>query len=121
LTLLASQAAVAIENARLYENDSEIGWRRKLVLAARAVALLPTELPSAPQRRGRPRGSGAGDERSGLPISRPRTASRDCRGDVSGKESAALYSAFVGGGHVAERFAPRRPTGRSPRRAGLDE
>ena len=48
LTLLASQAAVAIENARLYEevrrNEERI--ERELRFAQRVqVALLPTELP----------------------------------------------------------------------------
>ena len=48
LTLLASQAAVAIENARLYQvlRDDESRMERELRLAQRVqAALLPTELP----------------------------------------------------------------------------
>lgn len=48
LTLLASQAAVAIENARLYEElrDSEARMEKELRFAQRVqAALLPTELP----------------------------------------------------------------------------
>ena len=51
LTLLASQAAVAIENARLYEqvrrNEERI--EKELRFAQRVQeALLPTEPPAAP-------------------------------------------------------------------------
>lgn len=48
LTLLASQAAVAIENARLYQvlRDDEARMEKELRLAQRVqAALLPTELP----------------------------------------------------------------------------
>ena len=52
LTLLASQAAVAIENARLYERSvNEERIEKELRFAQRVqVALLPTELPERLQR-----------------------------------------------------------------------
>src|SRR4029453_4813311 len=48
LTLLASQAAVAIENARLYETirTNEVRLEKEIRFAQRGqAALLPTELP----------------------------------------------------------------------------
>ena len=63
LTLLASQAAVAIENARLYDevrrNEERI--EKELRFAQRVqAALLPTELPKRLRRRGRRRPLRAG-------------------------------------------------------------
>ena len=63
LTLLASQAAVAIENARLYEevrrNEERI--EKELRFAQRVqAALLPTELPTRLRRRRRRRPLRAG-------------------------------------------------------------
>ena len=56
LTLLASQAAVAIENARLYETirANEVRLEKEIRFAQRVqAALLPTELPEAAEGRGR--------------------------------------------------------------------
>ena len=103
VTLLASQAAVAIENARLYEtiraNEERI--EKELRFAQRVqAALLPAELPKRMKgvdvaARFAPARELGGDlydflspEASGLIVA---------VGDVSGKGvPAALYSAFVG-------------------------
>ncbi|MCC7242015.1 MAG: GAF domain-containing protein [Acidobacteria bacterium] len=103
LTLLAAQAAVAIENARLYEaiRDNELRLEKELRFAQRVqMALLPQELPK--RLKGvdvawhfDPARELGGDlydflspERHTLVVS---------VGDVSGKGvPAALYSAFVG-------------------------
>jgi sigma-B regulation protein RsbU (phosphoserine phosphatase) len=103
LTLLASQAAVAIENARLYETirDNEIRLEKEILFAQRVqAALLPTELPKrlkgvdvagrlAPARElGGDLYDFLSPEPNGLVIA---------VGDVSGKGvPAALYSAFAG-------------------------
>ena len=58
LTLLASQAAVAIENARLYETirANEVRLEKEIRFAQRVqAALLPTELPKRIEGRGRGR------------------------------------------------------------------
>ena len=103
LTLLASQAAVAIENARLYEaiRDNELRLEKEVRFAQRVqMALLPQDLPK--RLRGAevawhfdPARELGGDvfdflspEANTLVVS---------VGDVSGKGvPAALYSAFVG-------------------------
>jgi sigma-B regulation protein RsbU (phosphoserine phosphatase) len=103
LTLLASQAAVAIENARLYETirANEIRLERELRFAQRVqAALLPTELPkrlkgvdvAAAFIPARELGGDLYDYLAPEPNSLTVAV-----GDVSGKGvPAALYSAFVG-------------------------
>lgn len=103
LTLLASQAAVAIENARLYETirHNEVRLEKEILFAQRVqAALLPTELPKrlrgvdvagrlAPARE---LGGDLYDFLSPEPNSLVIAV-----GDVSGKGvPAALYSAFAG-------------------------
>jgi sigma-B regulation protein RsbU (phosphoserine phosphatase) len=103
LTLLASQAAVAIENARLYETirANEVRLAKELRFAQRVqAALLPTDLPKRLKgvdvaARFAPAHELGGDlydflapEPNSLVVA---------VGDVSGKGvPAALYSAFVG-------------------------
>jgi sigma-B regulation protein RsbU (phosphoserine phosphatase) len=103
LTLLASQAAVAIENARLYQTirRNEIRLEKEISFARRVqTALLPTELPKRIKgvdvaARFAPARELGGDfydfltpEPNHLVIA---------IGDVSGKGvPAALYSAFAG-------------------------
>ncbi len=103
LTLLASQAAVSIENARLYEtiHANEVRLEKEVRFAQRVqAALLPLELPKRIKgvdvaARFTPARELGGDlydflspESSGLIVA---------VGDVSGKGvPAALYSAFVG-------------------------
>jgi sigma-B regulation protein RsbU (phosphoserine phosphatase) len=103
LTLLASQAAVAIENARLYETirDNEVRLEKEIRFAQRVqFALLPTELPK--RMKGvdvagrlvpaRELGGDLYDFLSPEPNSLVIAV-----GDVSGKGvPAALYSAFAG-------------------------
>ena len=103
LTLLASQAAVAIENARLYETirTNELRLEKEIRFAQRVqAALLPTELPKRMKHvdvaaRFEPARELGGDlydflapEPNSLVIA---------VGDVSGKGvPAALYGAFAG-------------------------
>ncbi len=121
LTLLAGQAAVAIENARLYEEVShnEARLEKELQFARRVqMALLPTELPKrlkgvdvaahfAPAREL------GGDVHDFLmPESNTLIVAL---GDVSGKGvPAALYSVFAGelvrGRTFRRRFMPERST-----------
>ena len=102
LTLLASQAAVAIENARLYRtiraNESRL--KKEVRLAQRVqVGLLPTSLP---ERRGvdvaarfEPARELGGDFYEVL--APERNVLVTVVGDVSGKgAAAALYGAFAG-------------------------
>ena len=119
LTLLASQAAVAIENARLYETirANEIRLEKEIRFAQRVqAALLPTELPKrmkgvdiaarfAPARE---LGGDLYDFLTPEPHSLVVTV-----GDVSGKGvPAALYSAFAGelvrSRTFRRRYAPER-------------
>src|SRR5690606_25496907 len=119
LTLLASQAAVAIENARLYEQVSanEARLERELQFAQRVqAALLPTRLPKrvkgidvavsfAPARE-----LGGDFHDFLMPDS---TSLGVAVGDVSGKgEPAALYSVFAGelvrGRTFRRRYLPER-------------
>ncbi len=119
LTLLASQAAVAIENARLYETirGNEVRLENELRFAQRVqAALLPTELPKRLKgvdvaARFAPARELGGDlydflapEPNGLVVA---------VGDVSGKGvPAALYSAFAGelvrSRTFRRRYAPER-------------
>jgi sigma-B regulation protein RsbU (phosphoserine phosphatase) len=119
LTLLASQAAVAIENARLYETirANEARIEKELRFAQRVQeALLPTELPkrlkgvdvAARLAPARELGGDLYDFLSPEPNSLVVAV-----GDVSGKGvPAALYSAFVGeivrSRTFRRRFAPER-------------
>ena len=101
LTLLASQAAVAIENARLYEevrrNEERI--EKELRFAQRVqMALLPTELPRQldERRRGRPLRAGARARRRPprLPGARAEDAGRRRRRRVGqGRAGGALRRA----------------------------
>jgi sigma-B regulation protein RsbU (phosphoserine phosphatase) len=102
LRILASQTAVAIENARLYETvkDAERRLEREIEFARRVqIALLPTVLP---KRRGvevaarfQPASQIGGDLYDFL-YPDPNTLVVAV-GDVSGKGvPAALYGAFVG-------------------------
>jgi len=119
LTLLASQAAVAIENARLYETirRNEERLEKEIRFAQRVqAALLPTELPKRLKgvdvaARFAPARELGGDlydflapEPNGLVVA---------VGDVSGKGvPAALYSAFAGelirSRTFRRRYAPER-------------
>ncbi len=119
LTLLASQAAVAIENARLYETirANEIRLEKEIRFAQRVqAALLPTELPKRMKgvdvaARFAPARELGGDlydfvapEPNSLVVA---------VGDVSGKGvPAALYSAFAGelvrSRTYRRRYAPER-------------
>ncbi|HZR25059.1 MAG TPA: GAF domain-containing protein [Vicinamibacterales bacterium] len=119
LTLLASQAAVAIENARLYETirDNEARLEKEIRFAQRVqMALLPVELPKRLKgvdvaARFAPARELGGDlydflapEPNSLVVA---------VGDVSGKGvPAALYSAFAGelirSRTFRRRYAPER-------------
>jgi phosphoserine phosphatase RsbU/P len=121
LTLLASQAAVAIENAKLYETirANEIRLEKEIRFAQRVqTALLPTELPKRMKgvdvaARFSPARELGGDlydflapEPNSLVVA---------VGDVSGKGvPAALYSAFAGelvrSRTFRRRYAPERFT-----------
>jgi sigma-B regulation protein RsbU (phosphoserine phosphatase) len=119
LTLLASQAAVAIENARLYQTirANEIRLENELRFAQRVqVALLPADLPkrlkgvdvAARFSPARELGGDLYDFLSPEPNSLVVAV-----GDVSGKGvPAALYSAFVGeivrSRTFRRRFLPER-------------
>jgi sigma-B regulation protein RsbU (phosphoserine phosphatase) len=119
LTLLASQAAVAIENARLYETirANEDRLEKEIRFAQRVqTALLPTELPkrlkgvdlSARFAPARELGGDLYDFLAPEPNSLVLAV-----GDVSGKGvPAALYSAFAGelvrSRTFRRRYAPER-------------
>ncbi|MDA1184374.1 MAG: GAF domain-containing protein [Acidobacteria bacterium] len=119
LTLLASQAAVAIENARLYEEVSRNEERieRELRFAQRVQrALLPTELPAGLRSadfagRFEPANELGGDLHDFLG---PETNILVVAvGDVSGKGApAALYGAYVSelvrSRTLRRRYAPDR-------------
>ncbi len=119
LTLLASQAAVAIENARLYEalRDNEVRLEKEVRFAQRVqLALLPRQLPKRLKgvdvawqfNAARELGGDVYDFLSPDPNSLVVAV-----GDVSGKGvPAALYSAFVGelirGRAFRARLAPEQ-------------
>ena len=119
LTLLASQAAVAIENARLYEEirRNEVRIEKELRFAQRVQqALLPTELPKRLRSvdiaaRFAPARELGGDLYDFL---MPDTNTLVIAvGDVSGKGvPAALYGAFAGelvrSRTYRRRYAPER-------------
>jgi sigma-B regulation protein RsbU (phosphoserine phosphatase) len=119
LTLLASQAAVAIENARLYEEirRTEVRIDKELRFAQRVqAALLPTELPKRLRgvdlaARFAPARELGGDLHDFL-MPEPNTLVVAV-GDVSGKGvPAALYGAFAGelvrSRTFRRRYAPER-------------
>jgi sigma-B regulation protein RsbU (phosphoserine phosphatase) len=121
LTLLASQAAVAIENARLYEEVSanEARMEKELQFARRVqMALLPTQLPKRVKgvdvaAQFAPARELGGDFHDFLmPDSHTLVVAL---GDVSGKGvPAALYSVFAGelvrGRTFRRRYLPERST-----------
>src|SRR5689334_11970500 len=121
LTLLASQAAVAIENARLYQTirKNEVRLEKEIRFAQRVqMALLPGELPKRLKgvdvaARFAPARELGGDFYDFLV---PETNSLVVAvGDVSGKGvPAALYSAFAGelirSRTFRRRYAPERFT-----------
>jgi sigma-B regulation protein RsbU (phosphoserine phosphatase) len=121
LTLLASQAAVAIENARLYQTirKNEVRLEKEVLFAQRVqAALLPTEPPKRLKgvdvaARFSPARELGGDLYDFLA---PETNSLVIAvGDVSGKGvPAALYSAFAGelvrSRTFRRRYAPERFT-----------
>ena len=121
LTLLASQAGVAIENARLYEEvrSNELRIERELTFAQRVqAALLPTSLPKRLRgidvaARFAPARELGGDLHDFLS---PEAHSLVVAvGDVSGKGvPAALYSAFAGelvrSRTFRRRYTPERTT-----------
>ncbi|MGE3277902.1 MAG: GAF domain-containing protein [Vicinamibacterales bacterium] len=117
LTLLAAQAAVAIENARLYEaiRDNEVRLEKELRFAKRVqAALLPKELPKRLRGVDVAWHFDAALELGGdiyeflTPVPNQFVVAV---GDVSGKGvPAALYGAFVGelvrGRTYRQRWAP---------------
>jgi sigma-B regulation protein RsbU (phosphoserine phosphatase) len=121
LTLLASQAAVAIENARLYAevSDTEARLEKELRFAQRVqAALLPTELPKRIKGVDVGAAFAAARELGGdfhdflSPESNTLVVAL---GDVSGKGvPAALYSVFAGelvrGRTFRRRYVPERST-----------
>jgi phosphoserine phosphatase RsbU/P len=121
LTLLASQAAVAIENARLYEELSrnEARLEKELQFARRVqMALLPTQLPKRLKGVDVAAQFASARELGGdfhdflMPESNTLIVAL---GDVSGKGvPAALYSVFAGelvrGRTFRRRFMPERST-----------
>ena len=129
LTLLASQAAVAIENARLYETirANEVRIEKELRFAQRVqAALLPTELPKRLKAWTWPRASRrrASSAATSTTSSRPsRTASSSpsatCRARACRRRSTARlpasWCARARSGGATRRSAPAR------RRAGVDE
>jgi sigma-B regulation protein RsbU (phosphoserine phosphatase) len=125
LTLLASQAAVAIENARLYETirTNEIRLEKEIRFAQRVqAALLPTELPKRLKgvdvaARFEPAYELGGDLYDFL-APEPHSLVLAV-GDVSGKGvPAALYSAFAGE-LVRSRTFRRRYTSERSSPAGV--
>jgi sigma-B regulation protein RsbU (phosphoserine phosphatase) len=119
LTLLASQAAVAIENARLYESirDNEVRLEKEVRFAQRVqMALLPQELPKKLKGADVAWHFDAARELGGDVydfLSTDPNTLVVAVGDVSGKGvPAALYSSFVGevvrGRTFRRRFMPER-------------
>jgi sigma-B regulation protein RsbU (phosphoserine phosphatase) len=120
LTLLASQAAVAIENARLYETirANEVRLEKELRFAQRVqAALLPTALPKRLRgvdvaARFTPARELGGDLYDFVAAEPNRLVV--AVGDVSGTGvPAALYSAFVGELVRSQTFRRRFTTERS--------
>ena len=124
LTLLASQAAVAIENARLYEavSASEARMEKELHFAKRVqAALLPAQLPKKLKGVDIAASFASARELGGdfydflVPDSNTLIVAL---GDVSGKGvPAALYSVFAGelvrGRTFRRRFMPEQSTPKS--------
>ena len=121
LTLLASQAAVAIENARLYEtvraqrDPAREGNALRAARAGGAAADRAAQAAEGRRRRRRASRRRASSAATSTTSSRPsRTASSSRVGDVSGKGvPAALYSAFAG-----ELVRGRARSGAATRRTG---
>jgi sigma-B regulation protein RsbU (phosphoserine phosphatase) len=120
LGILASQAAVAIENARLYETlrTSELRLEREIEFARRVqVALMPAEAPKRPKgvdlaARFEPARQIGGDLYDFL--SPDPSTLVIAVGDVSGKGvPAALYGAFAGELVRSRTFRRRYTTIRS--------
>ena len=120
LSLLASQAAVAIENARLYQTirANEVRLEKEIRFAQRVqTALLPTELPKRMKgvdvaARFSPARELGGDLYDYL-TPEPNTLVVAV-GDVSGKGvPAALYSAFAGELVRSRTFRRRHASDRS--------
>jgi len=121
LTLLASQAAVAVENARLYEavSHSEARMEKELRFAKRVqAALLPSQLPKKLKGVDVAASFASARELGGdfydflVPDSNTLIVAL---GDVSGKGvPAALYSVFAGelvrGRTFRRRFMPEQST-----------
>lgn len=124
LTLLASQAAVAIENARLYQEltATEARLDKELKFARRVqAALLPTQLPKRLKGVDVAASFSAARELGGdfydylIPESHTLIVAL---GDVSGKGvPAALYSVFAGelvrGRTFRRRYVPERSSPKS--------
>jgi sigma-B regulation protein RsbU (phosphoserine phosphatase) len=125
LTLLASQAAVAIENARLYETirANEVRMEKELRFAQRVqTALLPTELPARVKGVDAAASFAPARELGGdfydfvMPDAQSLVVAV---GDISGKGvPAALYSAFAGE-LVRSRTFRRRYTSERSSPAGV--
>ena len=130
LTLLASQAAVAIENARLYETirANEVRLEKEIRFAQRVqMALLPTELPKRHQgrrRRGAVR-AGARARRRSLRLSRAgaeQPGRRRRRRVGQGRAGRALQRVCRRAGPLAHVPPALRARAVQPgRRAGVDE
>ena len=130
LTLLASQAAVAIENARLYETirANEIRLEKEIRFAQRVqAALLPTELPK--RLKGvdvaRALRAGARARRRPLRLSRARAEQPRRRGRRrvgQGRAGGALQRVRRRAGALAHVPPPLRARALQPGgRAGVDE
>ena len=131
LTLLASQAAVAIENARLYETFGSTSCASRSELRSRSACRRrccrrrAAQAAQGRRRRGAIRAGARARRRPPRLPRRPKPNSLVVAvGDVSGKGvPAALYSAFAGelvrSRTFRRRYTPERTTPR--RRAGVDE
>ena len=113
ITTLAAQVAIAIENARLYEEIArqEKRLERDLALARELqFRLLPQSLPKLPISKSRPNSCRPGPSAATSTISST-TRSRALGmviGDVSGKGApAAIYAALVSG--ILRSHAPIEP------------
>ena len=130
LTLLASQAAVAIENARLYETirANEVRLEKEIRFAQRVqAALLPTELPKRLQGRRRRRALRAGARARRRPLRFPRARAeqpgrRRRRRLGQGRAGGALQRVCRRAGPLADVPAALRARALQPgRRAGVDQ
>ena len=102
LTLLASQAAVAIENARLYETirANEVRLEKEIRFAQRVqAALLPTELPKRLKR---------------VDVAARFAPARELGGDLYDFLAPEPNSLVVAVGDVSGKACRRRSTARLP-------